>query len=315
VSTKEELRKVVAKQSVLCGAITAVVRVLKQEHVAMLAPQIMETVFAIFRAGTGAEAEVQEDGLMLIGALVEQLGAQFEPYLAAVKPFVAAGVQNTGAAETCNICIGLMGDIARSMGAVVTPHCDEFMTALLTILKIPTLAPSLKPTVLSTCGDIATGIGGDAFGKYFQFVMAALQESSIAAAKDVSNEDYDTIDAQNDLRDACLETYTSIFMALKGDGPTPHQNVSHMMPVVPHIIQFITECMKDPEVSERFIRDAAGIVGDFIEVYQVQVKPILPVPFCVALVKKAMDSENTKQTKRNGQFAAGYLKKIGIHAM
>ena len=316
VTSKEQMRALVQTQSLLCGALVSVVRALKNEDVVRVGPNVMETIFGLFRAKSGAETEVQEDGLMLVGALADSLGAQFEPYLGAVKPFIASGVQNVAASETCKICIGLMGDIATSMGAKIAPHCDEFMTALLQILKMPSLEASIRPIVLAACGDIATGIGGDAFGKYFQFVIAALQESSVSAAKNVSEEDYDIIDEQNDLRNACLSTYTAILLALKGDGATANPNVKHMKPTVPHIIQFIAECLKDTELNESFVRDAAGIIGDAIDIYGAEVKQILPVPFCQELIRRANAGDNEdKQTNRNGRYAQKLMAKIGIQTM
>jgi len=314
VASKEQKRALVGKQSLLCGVLVAVVRALKDQHVVAMGPQVMETIFGLFQSNAGSETEVQEDGLMLVGALAEKLGNNFEPYLAAVKPFIAAGVQNVAASETCKICIGLMGDIATSMGAKIAPHCDEFMTALLTILKMPALDASIRPIVLAACGDIATGIGGDAFGKYFQFVIAALQESSVSAAKDVSAQDYDVIDEANDLRNACLQAYTAILLALKGDGATASPNVRHMMATVPHIIQFISECLKDAELDEAFVRDSAGIIGDFIATYGAEVKQILPVPFCQELVTQAVNGPDNKdrQTKSNGRYAQKLMAKIGI---
>ena len=79
----------------------------------------------------------------------------------------------------CHAAVGLVGDICRALGPMVTPFCDEIMTILLENLSNNDVHRMVKPQVLSVFGDIALALGLE-FKKYLDVVLQTLMQASQA---------------------------------------------------------------------------------------------------------------------------------------
>lgn len=287
-------------QSDCCSLLQAMVRQLKDTDAQQLAPSVMELLVGVLRGNTRETEGVQEDVLMLIGAIAEKLEQGFALYMDAVKPFIGQGLTNTEAVEVCKISVSLIGDFSRSLGPAVAPHCDDFMGGLLTALQNEEIDRSVKPAILSAFSDIALSIGIN-FVKYLEPCIQALNQASVVAAASVGSDDYDEIDDQNELRQGCADAYTGILCALKGDASQgqPSQ-VGLIMGYVPHIMEFLTQCVQDDnlladETDTPVMQSVIGLVGDLISVFGEEMNQVLNLPFCEALIAKGLKKAKTKK--------------------
>jgi len=312
---REAVMTVAEIQSSLCALIATIARCLKKDDAKLVAPQIMQMVLAIFESGTGTENAVQEDALMMLSALTDALDADFNQYVAHAKPYIQAGMKNVSHYEVCNCCVGLIGDIARSLGANFVPFGDDFMTSLLTTLQDPNVEQSVKPNILSCFSDVAMAIGPE-FLKYFTHVMEALKAASVSAAENVQDQDYDVIDHMNELREGCLTAYTGCLAALKGEDKAPSQNVTHIMAHIPHIMGFVERIFQDGELSEENIKTGAGLVGDIIDVFGAQLLQATPAvltePLCRSVLDRAEKADD-KEATRLARWLRKKLAGIGIN--
>lgn len=253
----------------------------------------------------------------------------FETYVPPLKGYLLHGIRNAAEVETCKICIGVVGDLYRNLGqkkdgsgSPMLKDTVEIMTALLQTYYKAGVDQTTKPHILACFGDIAMSIGGSQFIQFADPVLEAIKQATVAAASNTSEEEYDVIDNTNDLRDGCLEAYTGILIALKGDiqpGQPPNANVGKLYPATcQHMVAFMTQIMLDTECSDKVLRSAVGLVGDLIDTYQqigADGRPlctaILPPQFCAQLVAKAVQSSE-EATQRLGRWAQQLMKKVGI---
>lgn len=67
-----------------------------------------------------------------------EIGEKFAPFLEQIKPFLTAGLSGSLGFEVCNVSIGVVGDLFRSLGKVNIPLSDRdaFIENLLKILAV-----------------------------------------------------------------------------------------------------------------------------------------------------------------------------------
>lgn len=75
--------------------------------------------------------------------------------------------------------------------------------------------------------------------------------------------DYDMVDYLNELREACLESYTGIVQGLKGEtnSSNPAPELALIQPHVNFMITFITMIAMDQDHSDGSIAASAGLIG------------------------------------------------------
>lgn len=105
------------------------------------------------------------------------LEGDFNPYLSAFLPFLINALQAHQEYQLCGIAIGLIGDISRALGPATAQYAQGFMEVLLANLQSTVLHRSAKPPILSTFGDIALALGGDAYQQYLETTMQVLQQA------------------------------------------------------------------------------------------------------------------------------------------
>jgi importin subunit beta-1 len=97
LNTAEEKEDVFNLQPLLCSTIQVSVQVLEEIEAAM-ATQIMQSLLRVFAA---PHAVSHEESFMAIGAVANATGAQFQIYMAALKPFLVQGLKTF---EEYNVC-------------------------------------------------------------------------------------------------------------------------------------------------------------------------------------------------------------------
>ncbi|KAK5885645.1 hypothetical protein CesoFtcFv8_019340 [Champsocephalus esox] len=253
---------------------------------------------------------VQEDALMAVSTLVEVLGADFQKYMDAFKPFLGIGLKNYAEYQVCLAAVGLVCDLCRALMSNILPFCDEIMQLLLENLGNENVHRSVKPQILSAFGDIALAIGGE-FKKYLDIVLDTLQQASQAQ---VDKTDYDMVDYLNELREGCLEAYTGIIQGLKGDQENVHPDVMLVQPRVEFILSFIHHIAEDEDHSDGVVANAAGLIGDLCTAFGKDVMKLVELrPLINDLLTEGRRSK-TNKTKTLATWATKELRKLKSQA-
>merc|ERR1719312_351271 len=102
---------------------------------------------------------VQEDALMAIGTLIEVTGKHFAKYMDNFWPYLVASLQNHEEYSVCAAAVGIVGDICQTFGPEMVTFSDKLMEMLIAAVSDQAMHRTVKPTILSTFGDIAIAIG------------------------------------------------------------------------------------------------------------------------------------------------------------
>lgn len=194
-----------------------------------------------------------------VGALANALEDEFGKYMEAFVPYLYNALSNQEEQQLCAMAIGLTSDIARSLGEVVAPYCNNFMNYLLSNLQSNTLSQQFKPAILQCFGDIAQAISGH-FETYLEVVMGVLQQASNISVNSETN--YEMIEYVISLREGIMDAYGGIIIAMKS-GRKP--NV--LAPYVQSIFGFLSVVNADPNKTEGLMRAAMGVLGDLAEAF------------------------------------------------
>ncbi|XP_029491538.1 importin subunit beta-1-like isoform X3 [Oncorhynchus nerka] len=296
-------------QSLLCATLQNVLRKVQHQDALQISDVVMASLLRMFQ-NTAGSGGVQEDALMAVSTLVEVLGADFQKYMDAFKPFLGIGLKNYAEYQVCLAAVGLVCDLCRALMSNILPYCDEIMQLLLENLGNENVHRSVKPQILSVFGDIALAIGGE-FKKYLEIVLDTLQQASQAQ---VDKTDYDMVDYLNELREGCLEAYTGIIQGLKGDKENVHPDVMLVQPRVEFILSFIHHIAEDEDHSNGVVANAAGLIGDLCTVFGKDVLKLVEMrPLINDLLTEGRRSKVTI-TKMLATWATKELRKLKSQA-
>lgn len=217
--------------------------------------------------------------------------------MAALQPYLIAGLKNYEAYFVCNVAIGLVGDISRALEGKLQPYCNEIVGALIDALRDDTVHRSVKPTVFSTFGEIAMAIEA-AYEPYMQYsLMLLLQASSTRAPSD----DEEMIEYINMLRESILEAYTGIIQGLKGGN-----RIDLFLPYAQSVLQFLQAIADDPNRDEFVLSKAVGLVGDLASAMGPHVKDQLNQPYVAQMLQEA-EGTGDDTTMETAQWARGII--------
>ncbi|XP_020342007.1 importin subunit beta-1-like isoform X3 [Oncorhynchus kisutch] len=296
-------------QSLLCATLQNVLRKVQHQDALQISDVVMASLLRMFQ-NTAGSGGVQEDALMAVSTLVEVLGADFQKYMDAFKPFLGIGLKNYAEYQVCLAAVGLVCDLCRALMSNILPYCDEIMQLLLENLGNENVHRSVKPQILSVFGDIALAIGGE-FKKYLEIVLDTLQQASQAQ---VDKTDYDMVDYLNELREGCLEAYTGIIQGLKGDKENVHPDVMLVQPRVEFILSFIHHIAEDEDHSNGVVANAAGLIGDLCTAFGKDVLKLVELrPLINDLLTEGRRSKVTI-TKMLATWATKELRKLKSQA-
>ncbi|XP_029583365.1 importin subunit beta-1 isoform X1 [Salmo trutta] len=296
-------------QSLLCATLQNVLRKVQHQDALQISDVVMASLLRMFQ-NTAGSGGVQEDALMAVSTLVEVLGADFQKYMDAFKPFLGIGLKNYAEYQVCLAAVGLVCDLCRALMSNILPYCDEIMQLLLENLGNENVHRSVKPQILSVFGDIALAIGGE-FKKYLEIVLDTLQQASQAQ---VDKTDYDMVDYLNELREGCLEAYTGIIQGLKGDKENVHPDVMLVQPRVEFILSFIHHIAEDEDHSNGVVANAAGLIGDLCTAFGKDVLKLVELrPLINDLLTEGRRSKVTI-TKMLATWATKELRKLQSQA-
>eukprot|EP00933_Yihiella_yeosuensis_P040602 TRINITY_DN34928_c0_g1_i1.p1 TRINITY_DN34928_c0_g1~~TRINITY_DN34928_c0_g1_i1.p1 ORF type:complete len:861 (+),score=189.92 TRINITY_DN34928_c0_g1_i1:119-2701(+) len=294
-------------QGFICGVLTALVQRLR-EQVQPAADRIMEEalkVISAYQQVRGGAQVLQEEALLLVAALANAVGANFERFMPHFAPHLRVGLQNYDDVQVCLMSTGVVGDLCRALEGKIIIYCDTILEILYTNLQNPAVDRKIKAAIMTCFGDIALAITGE-FEKYLTPVVKMLMEASATRISDGPANNEEWIEYLNSLREGVLEAYTGIIHGLRDAGKL-HLFKEHVNAVL-HFVKDITE---DSTVSESVMKATIGVVGDLVFVFQQELTAHLgQAPFLHQLVAYASRSTDPL-VQQNAAWLRSLLQKFG----
>eukprot|EP01122_Echinamoeba_exundans_P016333 TRINITY_DN8245_c0_g1_i1.p1 TRINITY_DN8245_c0_g1~~TRINITY_DN8245_c0_g1_i1.p1 ORF type:complete len:873 (+),score=280.05 TRINITY_DN8245_c0_g1_i1:3036-5654(+) len=286
--------EIVNLQGLLCGVLQTLTRKLDSK-IGFFTEGLMGMYFRLFNIKSESSASLHEEALLAVGALINSIGAAFEPFLHPFMQFLIHGIANRAEYHVCSVAIGTVGDLARALGPKILEFTDAIITQLETNVGDPDLHRSVKPVIISCYGDIALAISGS-FAKYLPSVMDILKGACdlTTSVRLDQTDNWDTIVNMQGLRHAILEAYSGILLGLNED-----HKAELIMPYVNGILHFLHMLTIDQCRNEEVARGAVGLLGDIVNnlgprlTMQQQIKS-----YFTPLIEQCLKAENdlTRET-------------------
>lgn len=199
---------------------------------------------------------IEEDIFIAISATSSAIGENFMKYMDAFSPFLLKALQNTESAS-CSTAIGLVADLSQSLGVLILPYLESFMTIFGGNLNND-VRRELRPFITSAFGDIASSIGRH-FLPYLEFVMNVCIQLSSLEPEDTSME---SIDYFLNLKESILDCFVGV---VGGFAEEP----SLIFQYIPAIFGFLQMVSVDVNMSstEGVCRSVTGLLGDIAAMY------------------------------------------------
>jgi len=162
---------------------------------------------------------VAKEVWVTITVLVSILDDLFQKYFNnELMAYLVDGIQsNKYDNEECQICIGVVGDIALAVRDQIIPYCDAIVEILLDNLRNIKTHRSLKSAILTCLSNIASAIGAE-FDRYsnvtFQILEQACKSLIFITIDEATS--YDLLNYMIDLGTSILDTYHSIMIVGMG---------------------------------------------------------------------------------------------------
>jgi len=268
-------------QALLCGVLQSCIQKLDKE-VKQFADQMVELFHRVFNSKS---ASAHEEALMAVGALCYALEGDFEKYMPTFRHYLSLALRNYEEYQVCNVAVGVVGDVCRSLQRRMVPYCDEIVTILVEILQKPSLNRQIKPVILSCFGDIGLAICGD-FVKYLQVIVTLLHQASSVKVDSNDAKDDELVESLNRLREGIFQAYTGIVQGLRTDN-----QADHFMQYVPAVVHFVGVACHDPLRTDGVTRCAIGVVGDLAHALGSKVKQQLQQDFVRNLISQTLESD------------------------
>lgn len=281
-------------QSLVCVALSEIIKRLRTEDVIVLSEQLMSLLTFVFkRAYETKQLNVQEDAIQGIIEIVNKLESNFKQYMPLFQEFICHGLSNYKEVSVCKLFINIVGDIALAIDKNMCVYLPMIMKLLFTILNDPQRHPSLLPDILLCFGDLASAIGPDLF-QYYPHIFEVLNQ---VVMTQVPIETFHELEYWNSLMDAALEGYTRLILELKCSKSELHKQI--LTPHVEQIMAFMERLSQDSNVfhDEDVIRNCCGAIGDLVDIFKGLMKPIVSKPWVDRVIQKCSLSADPRSRK------------------
>jgi len=292
-------------QGYICGVLTALTHRLREKilPVAELLMQEALKVIQAYQQVRGGQPVLQEEALLLIGAVITAAGPNFNGFMPVFAPYMKAGLENFEETQVCLLATGMIGDLCAALKSQMVAYCEPILQILYTNLRNPSVDRKIKSVIIECFGDIALAIGGE-FEKCLGPVVSMLQEASATRLQDGPANNEEWIEYLNSLREGVLGAYAGIIHGLREAGKL-HLFKEH----VNAILTFVKEICDDPTHSESVMKASLGVIGDLILVFQQELMVHLQnAPFLSTLVEFAVRSQDPA-IRQTGQWLTSLVQK------
>lgn len=255
-----------------------------------LAADSLVTLFLKLLSAQEPNALIEEDIFIALSAVALALGPGFNVYMPALVPFLVKALTNTEQA-ICNTAVGVVADLAQSLGGDISPHLTEIMNILGANLNNASVKKELRPMILSCFGDVATAVGAD-FLPYVEFVMNIC---GAAASITAENDTYEAGEYVNSVKEAVLECYVGVVNGML-------DNPQVVYPYVAPIFALLEQIALDDSLfsSELVARAAAGLLGDLGAMFpKGEIKQGFVQPWVIQFIKQVRGENSFGQQTRD----------------
>ena len=253
--------RAVDQQGLLCGVIQVTVQKLTsgdENAQSMLKPQADTIMDALLRVLNWRTGTISEEALLAIGTMTYACGRGFKKYMEAFFPSLLRALQEYADYQTCQVAVGIVGDLCRALEEDVFEYGDRLMLALLSNLQSDEVDRSIKPQILASFGDLALAIG-DRFEVYLVHVIQMLQSAAQLcmelATKAVEEEEVSYV---NRLRQGILEAWAGML-----NGMTKAKSDQYLRQYAFHLIELAESVASDAgKADSSTLRAAIALIGD-----------------------------------------------------
>ncbi|KAA6389135.1 MAG: putative importin beta-1 subunit, partial [Streblomastix strix] len=188
--------------------------------------------FQLYQLTTATNITVHEDVLMCLQQMASQLGPLFPTHSEPFRQYVKDALSFFDSPEIISSALGVVSDWARATEKKFTPLLDNFVIAVVNLLKDPACPLQCQPVALEALADMALATSGE-FVKYIGDIM---QFSIIAAQVQVTDKNPDGTDRRESaeyvakMHEAVLLLWTMIVEGLRDN-----QNTTQIQVIVPHV--------------------------------------------------------------------------------
>lgn len=275
----------------ILSLLTSIIR--RLSSTVLSASDNLMTMFLKLLDAQQPNALIEEDIFIAISAVASAVGPEFQKYMDSFVPYLTKALTNVDS-PTCVTAVGLVADLAQSLGPAIGPYLNGLMDILGVNLNRPSIKRELQPAILSCFGDIATVIG-EGFMPYMNVVMQICSSLTQLEPEDNTFESIDYITA---VKEAVLDCYVGIVSSLD---KKPEMLFNYLGP----IFQLLELIASDIELamSESTARSAVGLLGDIAAMYQDgQLRNLYEQPWVTLFIKKTRAniafSQQTKDAAR-----------------
>ncbi|KAK6457875.1 karyopherin-beta [Scheffersomyces xylosifermentans] len=233
---------------------------------------------------------IEEDIFIAISSLASVIGENFLSYMNAFIPYLTKALENTES-PTSNTAVGLVADLAQSLGIQILPYLEVLMNILVINLNNVEVRRELRPDILSCFGDIATSIGQH-FQPYLEFVVQICIQASNIQLEDSSME---TIDYVLNVKESVLDCYVGIVGGL-GENPNT------IAPYINSIFEFLQRVALDINMSstDNVARSATGLLGDIAAIFpNGEFKTVYEQEWVTEFIRKTRSSQVFDEKTKN----------------
>lgn len=267
-------------QALIIGSLNVMYRRLDKAEILPYCDALMQSLLNVLMTKQSAASE---EAFLAIGVLITHLETDFERYLAHLMPLLVDGLNNWQEYRICNNAVGVVADMCNNLDdAQIAPLEDQIMTCLMNALQNGQLHRSVKPTLLSTLGDVAFAISG----RYVKFLPASMSMLGSAAEATVPEQDDELVEYLQKLREGIMNGYIGVINGLSFAGG--QQQLLAPTNYVQQIAAFLQKIADDPSNDEVLLRGSVGIVGDLAKNMGPAVAPYLQHRFVQVLFEKCI---------------------------
>ncbi|VWU48923.1 importin beta, putative [Hepatocystis sp. ex Piliocolobus tephrosceles] len=245
-------------QGYYCGTMQFIINRLGNQCKPFLKP-IYLCIFKLFEMRT----DICEDALLVCSAIINVMGEDFKEHLKPFLNILYKGLRNVSETSTCKICIEMISDICICYTNEYEHEMELVLECLWEALKTYGINDSLKISILTVLGDIATALNRS-FGRYLNFFANILLETSKITISSGPPDNDDWVNYVFELRDAILLTYSNIIYALI-DG----NEINKLKVYIPNILDFI-ELVLIKEIDHfnaNNFQNTVSLLGDLVHAY------------------------------------------------
>ncbi|KAF0992443.1 hypothetical protein HZS_6540 [Henneguya salminicola] len=292
-------------QSLYCIVLQNYFKVLELHEIAHLAEPLIQSLvnyLKLTRIST-----VQEDVLLTFGVLI-----QFSPQhivlnqITSFLPYITECLSNSSEITLCISASSVMGDICNAVGKAMVAYAKNIMMIIFKHFTNTALDIQLKSHLLILCGDLALALGPD-FRPYLSETLELLKVVSTLSSSE--DDDVDYIEAVDEIKSSCLETYTSILQGMYQIEPITGEDFQVWSPHISYTLHLIDTISQDPNHSDSIACSSCGLLGDLLHTFKSNIKSALNTASIQKLIHEASHSSASK-TKTVGVWLQKLLQSV-----